>query len=65
MKIIKNFNNYMKNKLNEFNTNSTTPMICPYCDGSGYVKNKSNNKETKKCPTCKGEGQLYNKKEKK
>jgi len=58
MKNIKNFKNYMAETVK-----SSQSMVCPDCDGSGYLKDKSGNK-TKTCPRCKGTGLLYNKKEK-
>ena len=39
----------------------TNSMVCPDCDGRGYIKI---NDKTKKCERCKGTGLLYNKKEK-
>ena len=43
-------------------TKNSLSMICPDCDGSGYVKDKE--KKPKTCTRCKGSGLLYNKKEK-
>ena len=34
-----------------------TKMLCPYCDGAGYIKDPKTGKSSQ-CSDCKGKGQL-------
>ena len=50
---LKKFTQYMK-ETKFINVEKSHSMVCPDCDGSGYVKDK--NGKSKSCDRCQGGG---------
>ena len=62
MKKIKMYMDYINEDTNSKEAKPKTKrkkskMLCPYCDGAGYVKDPKTGKSSQ-CRDCKGKGQL-------